>query len=58
MLKVFAYFAVALGLLYGIMPLFFMLAFTVLEVLVAFLQAYVFAVLTCIYINDALHGGH
>jgi F-type H+-transporting ATPase subunit a len=58
MLKVFAYFAVALGVLYGIMPLLFMLAFTALEILVAFLQAYVFAVLTCIYLNDALHGGH
>jgi F-type H+-transporting ATPase subunit a len=58
MLKVFAYFAVALGVLYGIMPLMFMLAFTALEILVAFLQAYVFAVLTCIYLNDALHGGH
>jgi F-type H+-transporting ATPase subunit a len=27
-------------------------------VLVAFLQAYVFAVLTCMYLNDALHPGH
>jgi F0F1-type ATP synthase membrane subunit a len=31
-----------------------MVAFTGLEILVAFLQAYVFAVLTCIYLNDAL----
>jgi F-type H+-transporting ATPase subunit a len=29
-----------------------------LELLVAFLQAYVFAILTCIYLNDALHPGH
>jgi ATP synthase A chain len=33
-------------------------ALTVLELLVAFLQAYVFAILTCIYLNDALHAGH
>jgi F-type H+-transporting ATPase subunit a len=26
--------------------------------LVAFLQAYVFTILTCIYINDAIHPGH
>jgi len=29
-----------------------------LEILVAFLQAYVFAILTCIYLNDAVHAGH
>jgi F-type H+-transporting ATPase subunit a len=33
-------------------------ALTALEFLVAFLQAYVFAVLTCLYLNDALHPGH
>jgi F-type H+-transporting ATPase subunit a len=33
-------------------------ALTALEFLVAFLQAYVFAVLTCIYLSDALHPGH
>jgi F0F1-type ATP synthase membrane subunit a len=33
-------------------------ALTALELLVAFLQAYVFAILTCIYLNDALHAGH
>jgi F0F1-type ATP synthase membrane subunit a len=33
----------------------FMVALTGLEILVAFLQAYVFAILTCIYLNDALH---
>jgi len=31
---------------------------TALEFLVAFLQAYVFAILTCVYLNDALHPGH
>jgi F-type H+-transporting ATPase subunit a len=39
-----------------VMPL--LVAITALEVLVAFLQAYVFAILTCVYLNDALHPGH
>jgi F-type H+-transporting ATPase subunit a len=55
MLKVFGSFVVALGLLGGWAALAFMVAFTGLEILVAFLQAYVFAILTCIYLNDALH---
>ncbi len=55
MLKVFASFVIGLGVLGGWAPLAFMVAFTGLEVLVAFLQAYVFAILTCIYLNDALH---
>lgn len=58
MLKVFASFVVGLGLLGGWAPLLFMVAFTGLEVLVAFLQAFVFTVLTCIYLNDALHMHH
>lgn len=58
MLKVFGAFVVALGLLGGWAPLAFMVAFTGLEILVAFLQAYVFAILTCIYLNDALHMHH
>jgi F-type H+-transporting ATPase subunit a len=58
MLKVFGAFVVALGLLGGWAALAFMVAFTGLEVLVAFLQAYVFAILTCIYLNDALHMHH
>ena len=33
-------------------------ALTALELLVAVLQAYVFAILTCIYLNDAIHPGH
>jgi F-type H+-transporting ATPase subunit a len=55
MLKVFAGFVVGLGVLAGWAPLFFMVALTGLEILIAFLQAFVFAVLTCIYLNDALH---
>jgi F-type H+-transporting ATPase subunit a len=58
MLKVFASFVVGLGLIGGWAPLAFMVAFTGLELLVAFLQAYVFAILTCIYLNDALHMHH
>lgn len=48
----------ALGLLIGVIPLALTVAITALEFLVAFLQAYVFTILTCIYINDALHPGH
>jgi F-type H+-transporting ATPase subunit a len=40
------------------LPLALTVALTALEFLVAFLQAYVFAILTCIYLNDALHPGH
>ena len=48
----------AVGVVGSILPLFMTVAITGLEVLVAFLQAYVFAVLTCMYLNDALHPGH
>ncbi|MBB6467073.1 F0F1 ATP synthase subunit A [Aminobacter anthyllidis] len=63
-LKVFAGFVTSLsafgavGVVGSILPLFMTVAITGLEVLVAFLQAYVFAVLTCMYLNDALHPGH
>ena len=40
------------------LPFGMLIALTALELLVAFLQAYVFAILTCIYLNDALHPGH
>lgn len=39
-------------------PLLMAIAVTALEFLVAFLQAYVFTILTCVYLNDALHPGH
>ena len=58
MLKVFAGFVVAMGLIGGWLPLAFMVALTGLEILIAFLQAYVFAVLTCIYLNDAINMHH
>ncbi|MPY70449.1 MAG: F0F1 ATP synthase subunit A [Alphaproteobacteria bacterium] len=55
MLKVFAGFVVSLGIGAGILPLAFVVALTGLEFLIAFLQAYVFTILTCFYIKDALH---
>jgi F-type H+-transporting ATPase subunit a len=58
MLKVFAGFVIMMGLLFGWLPLIFTSAFFALEVLVACLQAYVFAILTCLYLNDALHLHH
>ena len=58
MLKVFGAFVGALGFVGGWAPLLFMVPFTGLEFLVAFLQAYVFAILTSIYLNDALHIHH
>ena len=63
-LKVFAGFVTqlgslgALGIIGAILPLAFTVALTGLEFLVAFLQAYVFAILTCMYINDAIHPSH
>jgi F-type H+-transporting ATPase subunit a len=64
-LKVFAGFVAllgtslgAIGWIGGILPLALTVAMTALELLVAFLQAYVFAILTCIYLNDAIHPGH
>jgi F-type H+-transporting ATPase subunit a len=58
MLKVFGGFVISLGMLGGWLPLGFSVALTGLEILVAFLQAYVFAILTCIYLNDALNLHH
>lgn len=63
-LKVFAGFAATLvgfgaaGVGGAIAPLAMTVALTALEVLVAFLQAYVFMVLTCMYLNDAIHPSH
>ena len=54
-LKVFGGFVVSLGVIGGWLPLGFSVALTGLEFLVAFLQAYVFAILSCIYLNDALN---
>ncbi len=63
-LKVFASFVGMLGAIGfvgwvgAVLPLGLTIALTALELLVAFLQAYVFAILTCIYLNDAIHPGH
>ncbi|MFN0218742.1 MAG: F0F1 ATP synthase subunit A [Hyphomicrobium sp.] len=58
MLKVFAGFAVSLPWWGKLAPTGFMVAFTGLEFLVAFLQALIFTVLTCIYLNDAVNMHH
>ena len=55
MLKVFAGFIISFGVVGGVLPFAFVVALTGLELLIAFLQAYVFTILTCFYINDALH---
>lgn len=55
LLKVFAGFVVSLGIVAGWVPLAFIVALTGLEIVIAFLQAFVFAILTCLYLNDALH---
>lgn len=63
-LKVFAGFVTMLGAAGAVgwagatLPLAMVVALTALEILVAFLQAYVFTILTCIYLNDAIHPGH
>jgi len=63
-LQVFAGFIIMLGSLGAVgwlgatLPLALVVMLTALELLVAFLQAYVFAILTCIYLNDAIHPGH
>jgi F-type H+-transporting ATPase subunit a len=54
LMKVFAGFIFALG-VFGIAPWAFIVALTGLEIVIAFLQAYVFTILTCLYLNDALH---
>ena len=54
MLVIFAGFVVALG-IFGVFPLALNIFFILLELLVAVLQAYVFTILTCIYLHDAIH---
>ena len=54
MLVIFAGFVVAMG-VFGILPLALNVFFILLELLVAVLQAYVFTILTCIYLHDAIH---
>jgi F-type H+-transporting ATPase subunit a len=54
MLVIFAGFVVAMG-IFGVLPLALNIFFILLELLVAVLQAYVFTILTCIYLHDAIH---
>lgn len=54
LLKVFASFIISMGVA-GVLPFAFVIALTGLEFLIAFLQAFVFAILTCLYLNDALN---
>jgi len=61
MLALFGGFVVSLGgvfFLLGGIPLLAIIAVLALELLIAALQAYVFAMLTCIYLNDAVHMAH
>lgn len=53
MIKVIAGFVASLS-VFGVLPLALVVALTGLEILIAFLQAYVFTILTCLYIKDAL----
>lgn len=57
LLKVIGGFVVMLG-IFGILPMAILVAFMALEFLVAFLQAYIFAVLACIYLNEAINMHH
>lgn len=54
MLKVFAGFSVMMGVVLGILPMVVNVALYGLEIMIAFIQAYVFAILTCIYLKDAI----
>ena len=58
MLKVFASFIVLLGFLGGWAPLLLVVILTGFEIMIAVLQAYVFTILCCLYLNDALHLHH
>ena len=58
MLKVFASFIVLLGLIGGWAPLILVIILTGFEIMIALLQAYVFTILCCLYLNDALNLHH
>ena len=57
MLKVFGGFVVKMG-VFGVLPFALIVALTGLELAIAVLQAYVFTILTCLYLNDAVHLEH
>lgn len=54
MLKVFAGFSVSMGIIFGLLPMAVNVALLGLELMIAFIQAYVFAILTCVYLKDAI----
>lgn len=54
MLKVFAGFSVSMGIFFGLLPMVLNVALVGLELMIAFIQAYVFAILTCVYLKDAI----
>lgn len=55
LLKVIAGFVVAMGVQTGYIPIPFMILLTGFEIFIALLQAYIFTILTCVYLNDAIH---
>jgi F-type H+-transporting ATPase subunit a len=55
MMKVFAGFVAILGAFWGIVPMFVNVILTGFEIVVSVLQAYIFTVLTCVYLHDAVH---
>jgi F-type H+-transporting ATPase subunit a len=55
LLKVLAGFVISLGVVFGIVPFVAVIGVTLLEIMVAVIQAYVFALLSCIYLNDAIN---
>lgn len=54
MLKVIAGFVISMG-VFGVLPLAFLVILSGFEIFIALLQAYIFTVLTCVYLNDAIH---
>ena len=55
LLKVIAGFIIAMGLAWGWVPIPFVVMLTGFEIFIAILQAYIFTILTCVYLNDAIH---
>lgn len=55
LLKVIAGFVIGMGLAWGWLPLSFTVLLTGFEIFVAILQAYIFTILTCVYLNEAIH---
>jgi F-type H+-transporting ATPase subunit a len=57
-LKVFAMFSVMMGAFFGLAPMLLNSLIVALELLVAVLQAYIFTILTCVYLKDAIELHH